>query len=57
VADLPDRETDLFIRLCLQNTGRMSQAKRTSAFAALSDDEVERGFRNPVLSGTTCAPL
>lgn len=42
VADLPDREIDLFIRLCLQNAGRMSQAKRTSAFAALSDDEVER---------------
>lgn len=40
VVDLPDRELDLFIRLCLQNQGKMSKAKRDSTFRALKDDEV-----------------
>jgi hypothetical protein len=42
VVDLPDRDLDLFIRLCLQNNGSLSQAKRDSTFMALRDDEVER---------------
>ncbi|MBU3728428.1 MAG: Fic family protein [Phycisphaerales bacterium] len=42
VVDLPDKDIDLFIRLYLQNAGRMSETKRKSAFASLSDDEVER---------------
>lgn len=42
VVDLPDRHLDLFIRLCLQNHGRLSQAKRESTFRALRDDEIER---------------
>ena len=42
IVDLPDREIDLFIRLCLQNNGRLSQAKRRDSFAFLSDEEVAR---------------
>ncbi len=37
-----DRDLDLFIRLCLQNNGSLSQAKRDSTFMTLRDDEVER---------------
>jgi hypothetical protein len=37
-----DRDLDLFIRLCLQNNGSLSQAKRDSTFMALRDDEIER---------------
>ncbi len=40
--DLPDRDLDLFIRLCLQNHGRLSKSKRDSSFQSLRDDEVER---------------
>ncbi len=42
IADIPDREIDLFIRFCLQNGGRLSARKRTDFFASLSDAEVER---------------
>jgi hypothetical protein len=42
VVDLPDRDLDLFIRLCLQNHGKLSRAKRESTFRALRDDEIER---------------
>ena len=42
VVDLPDRDLDLFIRLCLQNNGSLSKAKRDSTFMALRDDEVDR---------------
>jgi hypothetical protein len=42
VVDLPDRDLDLFIRLCLQNNGKLSKAKRESTFRALRDDEIER---------------
>jgi hypothetical protein len=41
-SDDRDRDLDLFIRLCLQNNGSLSQAKRDSTFMALRDDEVER---------------
>ena len=37
-----DRDLDLFIRLCLQNNGSLSKAKRDSTFMILRDDEVER---------------
>ena len=36
------RHIDLFIRLCLQNSGVLSDAKRKSMFDNLSDDEVTR---------------
>lgn len=42
VVDLPDRLIDLFIRLCLQNQGILSTAKRNSHFGMLADDEVAR---------------
>jgi hypothetical protein len=54
VVDLPTRKRDLFIRLCRQNGGSVSAAKRLSQFAMLRDDEIERledavrqGFRPP----------
>jgi len=40
IVDMPDRQIDLFIRLCVQNHGRLSATKRTSHFAKLSDNEV-----------------
>ncbi len=42
IADIPDRLIDLFIRLCLQNNGKLSSAKRKSHFELLSDDEIAR---------------
>jgi hypothetical protein len=42
VVDMPDRRIDLFIRLCLQNSGVLSQKKRTAHFAELSDDEIDK---------------
>ena len=39
---MPDRQIDLFIRICLQNNGRLSARKRAAAYAFLSDDEVAR---------------
>ena len=40
VVDMPDRKVDLFIRLCVQNRGRLSASKRESQFAMLTDAEV-----------------
>ena len=40
IVDMPDRRIDLFIRFCRQNHSRLSQSKRTSQFAMLSDAEV-----------------
>ena len=40
IVDMPDRKIDLFIRLCVQNQGRLSASKRKSQFAMLSDAEV-----------------
>ena len=40
IVDMPDRKIDLFIRFCLQNSGRLSARKRSSQFEFLSDDEV-----------------
>jgi hypothetical protein len=42
IVDMPDRQIDLFIRLCLQNHGRLAGGKRRSHFNMLSDDEVSR---------------
>jgi hypothetical protein len=42
IVDMPDRMIDLFIKICLQNQGRLSKAKRESLFPMLTDDEVER---------------
>ncbi len=40
VIDMPDRLIDLFIRICLENNGRLSKGKRKSHFDFLSDDEL-----------------
>ena len=48
VVDMPDRRIDLFIRLCLQNHGKLSERKRASEFDMLSDAEIsamERAVR------------
>lgn len=40
VIDMPDRLIDLFIRICLENNGRLVARKRKSHFDFLTDDEV-----------------
>ncbi len=42
IVDMPDRKIDLFIRFVLQNGGRISQSKRKSHFAFLSEEEIVR---------------
>jgi len=42
IVDMPDRQIDLFIRVCLQNNGWLSARKRAASFDFLSDDEVAR---------------
>lgn len=39
IVDMPDRRASLFVRLCMQNGGRLSAAKR-SQFSELSDAEI-----------------
>ncbi|WP_419166988.1 Fic family protein [Candidatus Palauibacter sp.] len=39
IVDMPDRRASLFVRLCMQNGGRLAARKRGS-FAELTDDEV-----------------
>jgi hypothetical protein len=41
VVDLPNRQADLFVRLCLQNNGTLSKNKRQlPEYAGLSDQEI-----------------
>lgn len=40
VVDMPDRKVSLFVRLCMQNSGRLSKRKRES-FKELNDDEIQ----------------
>lgn len=41
VVDLPNRQADLFVRLCLQNNGTLSKARREMPdFASLSEQEI-----------------
>jgi hypothetical protein len=42
IIDMPDRLIDLFIKLCLQNHGKLSAAKRQSHFSMLTDLEVSK---------------
>lgn len=60
VVDLPARKLDLFIRLCRQNGGTLSAAKRASHFPELRTDEIARleeavrqGFQSPSTEGAT----
>ncbi len=49
IVDMPDRLIDLFIRLCIENKGRLSKNKRKTKFEQLTDKEVarmEECFRN-----------
>jgi Fic/DOC family protein len=39
IIDMPDRRASLLVRLCMQNGGRLSAAKR-KLFAELTDDEI-----------------
>jgi Fic family protein len=39
IVDMPDRRASLFVRLCMQNGGRLSAAKRAQ-FSELSDAEI-----------------
>nr|WP_232319713.1 hypothetical protein [Prosthecochloris sp. HL-130-GSB] len=50
--DMPDRLIDLFIRLCLQNNGRLSPRKRASHFRFLTDAELA-DLENTVQKGYT----
>jgi Fic/DOC family len=40
IIDMPDRQIDLFIQLCLQNNGHLSSTKRSSYFDFLTDAEL-----------------
>jgi len=40
VIDMPDRLIDLFIQLCLQNNGHLSERKKLAHFKFLTDDEL-----------------
>jgi hypothetical protein len=42
VVDMPDRLIDLFIRVCIENNGRLSKKKRKITFAKLTDEEVAK---------------
>ncbi|MFT3741575.1 MAG: Fic family protein [Gammaproteobacteria bacterium] len=42
IVDMPDRLIDLFIRICLQNKGRLSAKKREAYFEFLTDAELRR---------------
>jgi len=43
IVDFPNRHMDLFVRLCLQNNGHLSKAKRgMEEFARLTDDEIRK---------------
>ena len=42
IVDMPDRLIDLFIRLCIENNGRLSRNKRKAKFEQLTDKEVAR---------------
>lgn len=41
VVDMPNRRANLLVKICLQNGGRLSKAKRED-FAELTDDEITR---------------
>lgn len=40
IIDMPDRLIDLFIQLCLQNNGSLSEKRRSAHFAFLTDEEL-----------------
>lgn len=59
IVDLPDRASNLFIKLCLGNAGRLSEAKRKRLFSMLTDREIramERAVRTH-MRGRSRAPV
>jgi Fic family protein len=50
IIDMPDRLIDLFIQLCLQNNGRLSEGKRVTHFDFLTDEELS-GIEQAVRDG------
>jgi hypothetical protein len=59
VVDLPDREANLFVKLCLQQQGRLSKNKREAHFSMLTDAEVralEEVVRTYLLSSQDGSP-
>lgn len=40
IVDMPDRRIDLFVRFCLQNSGRLSARKQGSHFQFLTEEEI-----------------
>ncbi|RMG79621.1 MAG: cell filamentation protein Fic, partial [Chloroflexi bacterium] len=42
VNDMPDNKVDLFIKLCLQNNGKLSAKKRKKFFAQFTDEEIAK---------------
>ena len=40
IVDMPNRLIDLFIRLCIENNGRLSLSKRKAKFGQLTDKEI-----------------
>jgi len=42
IVDMPDRLVDLFIRLCINNSGRLSNNKRKAKFEKLTDEEISQ---------------
>jgi hypothetical protein len=42
LVDMPDRQIDLFIRLCLQHKGHISATKRRSVFGTLTSAEIAK---------------
>ena len=60
IVDMPNKKLSLFVRLCMQNNGRLAKTRR-KAFAELTDAEVEameaavRAARQPQREGTQAA--
>ncbi|MEA1928894.1 MAG: Fic family protein, partial [Candidatus Auribacterota bacterium] len=42
IVDMPDRLIDIFIRLCIENNGRLSKNMRKRKFVKLTDNEIAR---------------
>jgi len=42
IVDMPDRLIDLFIRVCIENNGRLPRNKRKARFEQLTDKEVAK---------------
>jgi len=61
VVDMPEPAANLFLRLCLQNNGRLSKAKRKlDAFTKLTSDEInalEETVRNAYSIGESATSL